>query len=250
MTEDQMNAIKAFRALGPIDARNVRRDALLRWIVVIPLVFALAARWLLPLMLRHVSSAAGLDLQPYFEPIMGYALLLLTPALVGMVVGFLLLDQRDDHTLTALRVTPLSLGNYLLYRLAMPIIISFVITLLAFPLAGLTSLGLARLMAAAVVAAPFAPLYALLLAVFAANKVQGFALGKALGFFFIPPIVAYFIESGWQWAFGIVPNYWAARVYWTLLAGGSSAWLAFVIGLAYQAAIIALLLRRFRRVTS
>jgi fluoroquinolone transport system permease protein len=32
--------------------------------------------------------------------------LLMTPMLAGIVVGFLLLDQRDDQTLTALQVTP------------------------------------------------------------------------------------------------------------------------------------------------
>jgi fluoroquinolone transport system permease protein len=43
-------------------------------------------------------------------------LVVVMPALVGMVIGFLLLDQRDDQTLAALQVTPLTLNGYLIYR--------------------------------------------------------------------------------------------------------------------------------------
>jgi hypothetical protein len=39
-----MNAIRAIRALGPIDVKNVRRDALLRWMVFVPLVVAHGGR--------------------------------------------------------------------------------------------------------------------------------------------------------------------------------------------------------------
>ena len=39
--------------------------------------------------------------------------LMTAPGIVGMVVGFLLLDERDERTLSALRVTPLSMRRYL-----------------------------------------------------------------------------------------------------------------------------------------
>jgi fluoroquinolone transport system permease protein len=243
--EKTMNAFKAVRALGPIDVQNIRRDSLLRWMVAFPLLMALMTRWLLPLMLRRAGELVGIDLFPFYPPLMGYALLLVTPALVGMIVGFLLLDQRDDHTLKALQVTPLSLPNYLAYRLTMPMAVSLLMTLVSFPLAGFNNLDLAGLLAAAMSAAPFAPIMALLLASFAENKVQGFALTKTTGVFFIAPVIAYFIGSSWQWLFGIVPHYWPARVYWAMAAGDSSAWLYLVIGLGYQGLLLMLLLRRF-----
>lgn len=39
----------------------------------------------------------------------------------GVVTGFLLLDERDDRTLTALQVTPLPLRAYIFYRVTVPI---------------------------------------------------------------------------------------------------------------------------------
>ena len=145
---------------------------------------------------------------------MSYVLLLLPPAICGMVVGFILLDQRDDHTLTALRVTPLPLTGYLVYRLAAPMLLGVGMTLIALPLAGLVPLGPLELLGLALAAAPLAPLTALFLAAFAANKVQGFALQKALGLFLIAPFLGTLLPPPWQAVLWLVPTYWPAALLW------------------------------------
>jgi fluoroquinolone transport system permease protein len=242
-----MNVFRAYRALGPVDVRSVRRDSLLRWLVFLPLVIVIAVRIAVPVATSLLWERLGFDLRPYYDLIASF-LYLIMPLLVGMVLGFLLLDQRDDHTLTALQVTPLSLNGYLAYRISLPLLISFGTTLIIIPLAGLGQTNLPAHVAAAVCSAPLAPIFALFNAAFAQNKVQGFAVMKASSVISIPPLVAYFVTSGWQWLFGIVPTYWPVKVYWLLQAGSPSGWLVLVLGLAYQGVLIVLLLRWFNRV--
>ena len=117
-----MNALSVIRALGPIDGKSIARDPMLRWFVLMPVGFALAARWLLPLAIERVSVLVDHDLAPYYRPLTSLYFLQFAPSLAGWVVGFLLLDQRDDGTLAALRVTPLTLNGFLLYRLALPML--------------------------------------------------------------------------------------------------------------------------------
>ena len=143
----------------------------------------------------------------------------MVPMLVGCVVGFLLLDQRDDRTLTALQVTPLTIGGYLLYRTAVPMVLSVAMMMVSMALAGLVTMRVIPALLAALQAAPLAPLYALFVGAFAANKVQGFALMKATGVLAWAPLLAYFVTSGWQVAFGIDPLYWPVKVFWMLEAG-------------------------------
>ncbi len=243
-----MQATRVLRALGPIDARSVQRDPLLRWTILLPLLLALAARWLLPVLVARLGVLSGADLLQYYPPLMSVALLLLPPLLVGMVVGFLLLDQRDDQTLLALQVTPLPLGAYLTYRIAVPLLLSVLVSAAVLPLAGLAGTGPLPLLAAALAAAPLAPIAALFLAAFAGNKVQGFALTKVSGVLLMPPLVAYFVDSQWQLAFGVLPTYWPARTLWAAQAGEPGLWLYLVVGLGYQAVLLALLLRRVGRV--
>ena len=97
------------------------------------------------------------------------------PGIVGMVIGFLLLDERDARTLGALRVTPLSMRQYLAYRIVSPLVVGTASTLLAYPLIGITPIPLTPLLPIAAVAGMSAPLLALVLATAAPNKVAGFA---------------------------------------------------------------------------
>ena len=127
----------------------------------------------------------GFHLDAYFPLLMSF-LPLVAAGMTGTVVGFLLLDQRDDHTMTALLVTPLSLGDYLRYRVGVLMVVSAVFGAAITPLAGLSETTPLQIGVAAVTAAPLAPIYALFLGTFAANKVQGFALAKVVGVVFIP----------------------------------------------------------------
>lgn len=243
-----MNLSQIARALGPIDAKSIQRDSLLRWMIFLPILLAIAARWLMPLILQWVGSILGLDLMPNYPPLMGYALLVLIPFLAATVVGFLLLDQRDDGTLSALQVTPLSINGYLLYRLSMPMLASILATLIVLPLSGVIQLPLFTLLLLAIGAAPLAPLMALALAVIAQNKVQGFAVMKASGIILLPPMIAYFLQGPWQLLLALAPPYWPAMMLWT--AGDPQFWLYWSVGIAYQVLLLVWLAKRFNRVMS
>lgn len=242
-----MKTMQVLRALGPIDAKSISRDPLLRWLVFYPLLLTGLIRWGVPLLAVRLMVQFQFDLVPYYPLLLSF-ILLITPMLAGMVIGFLLLDQRDDQTLTALQVTPLTLNGYLVYRLSLPTLLSLVITLLILPLTGLVEIRWESLLMAALSAAPLAPFYALVLAAFAANKVQGFALTKALGILLLPPLMAYFVSPPWQWVFGLVPLYWPVKLFWLLHADEPSCLFYLAVGLLYQFLLLIILLRRFTKV--
>ena len=175
------------RALGPIDVKSVARDSMLRWMIGMPIILAFVFRWGVPAVGGWLGERYDFDLAPY-HPLLTSFLVLMTPTLMGSVVGFLLLDQRDDRTLTALQVTPLSVQGYLAYRIAVPMAVSVPVMMAGIAIADLVEMGIVAAFAAAVQAAPTAPLYALFVAAFAANKVQGFALLKGVGVLTWPPV--------------------------------------------------------------
>lgn len=234
-----------FQALMSGDVRNVQRDPMLRWFVLIPIGVALLMRFGVPLLNEVAAARWGFTLEPYDALIASFYLFLM-PGLVGMVSGFLLLDQRDDHTLTALRVTPLPFWQYLLYVLGVPTLLGALVGALFIEATGLVELPTAAVIGAAAAAAPIAPVYALFLARFASNKVEGFALAKAVGVIQIPPVLAWWVDEPWQWLFGLVPYYFPAKVVWSAAEGGPVA--IYVIGaLASQAVLLWLLLRHAER---
>ena len=232
----------AWLALLRADARLLWRDPLLSWVLLIPLGMALLLRVLIPKIGEALAAANGFDLAPYHPLIMG-GYLMTAPGIVGMVIGFLLLDERDERTLMALRVTPLSMRGYLAYRVALPLVAGTLATLVGYPLVGISPLPLTSLVFLTLVAGLWAPLLALLLATAAPNKVAGFAVMKTLNSVNLLPIASFFLPTPVQWVAGILPPYWPMRALWSAAAGEAfGAYLiigalAGVIGIAAAAAL-------------
>ncbi len=243
-----MNARTVLRSLGPIDIRSVRRDSALSWMIFIPILSALVLRWGVPPLTARLLERNGFDLAPYYPVILAYFFVVMCPITFGVLIGFLLLDEKDDNTLTALQVTPLSLNSYLAYRVAIPVVLTIVLMFVIFPLANLGPFDPMVILVSAIAAAPMAPMFALFLAAQAQNKVQGFALMKLAGIVLFAPILAFFVQSGWELAFGVVPTYWPMKVYWLLEAGEPGVWPYVLVALFYQSVVTVVFVRRFNRV--
>ena len=243
-----MRTAVAFRSLGAIDAHSVTRDPMLCWIALFTPAFGLLFRFAAPPVADVLRRQFNFDLVAYYPLLMSF-LPLMVAGMIGTVVGFLLLDQRDDETLTALLVTPLSLSDYLRYRLSGLMLLSVVFGAVMVPLAGLTATTTLQAVVSAVTAAPLAPIYALFLGTIAANKVQGFALAKAVGIVMVPCIVLYFVTGPWQSAFGLLPHYWPLKVFWLFDDGATRAALVHaLIGLVWQSVLLMVLVRHFSHV--
>jgi fluoroquinolone transport system permease protein len=240
-----VRAGQVLRALGPVDARSIGRDSLLAWMAVVPLLLGLLVRWLLPQVDAFLFERFGLDFVGYHHLVASYFFILLVPMTVGLVVGFLLLDERDDQTLSALLVTPLTTRAYLLYRLGLPVLLGTGMTAAAIAIAGLVTVGWLPLALVLLLAAVETPVMSLFLAAFAENKVQGFALVKGLGAVLLAPVVAWFVDMPWQLLAGVVPSYWPIRAYWSAASPGPDFWIYLAVGFAYHGLLLVWLLRRF-----
>ena len=239
--------LRRFRALMDIDTRSVRRDAMLRWMLVVPIFLALITRFAVPAIDAELEERMNFDLAPYYPLILSF-LVLLVPQFFGLVMGFLLLDQRDDRTLSTLQVTPLSAGRLVAYRLAMPVLLSIPMTVLGFAIAGVVPFRWTAVLAGALAGALFAPCYALVLGTFANNKVQGFALAKGTGVLVIPAIAAWFVPLPWQFLVGVVPTYWPLKAYWVLQAGQPHGWVYALLAVSCFGLLLRWLSSRFDRV--
>ncbi len=244
-----MRALAVARALGPVDARSVARDSMLRWLLVLVPLFAGAVRLVVPGLTTWLEAELGFDLRPYYALITSFVGMM-AAGLVGTVIGFLLLDQRDDQTLPALLVTPMSLGDYLAYRLTVPTLLAVPLAMLAYAIAALVPISAVQVAASALTAAPLAVLYAVFIGSVAANKVQGLALVKGVGILWVPAVIAWFVPWPWHELAGVVPHYWPLKVFWEFDAGRPfSGWTHAALGVAYQGAWVAFFARRLARVT-
>ena len=85
------------------------------------------------------------------------------------------------------------------------------------------------LIAVGFAAAPGAPIFALLIAAVANNKVQAFAYMKLFGLGPVLATGAWFLPEPWQVLAAIYPPFCASKVYWVAASGGSE-WPFWVMG--------------------
>lgn len=237
-----------FRSLIPIDIHGIRRDSLTSWMIVLPLLLALIIRWGVPPFTARLIEQYNFDLTPYYPVLLAYFFIGMCPMVFGVVTGFLLLDERDDRTLTALQVTPLPLREYIFYRVTVPMLLTVGMMFVLFPLANLTPFDPKAILLSAIAAGPMAPMLALLFGSTAQNKVQGFALLKLAGLILMIPIVAYVAPAGWELLFGIIPTYWPMKVYWMLYAGETNVWLYVMMAVGYQLLVTIVFAQRLHKV--
>lgn len=164
--------------------------------------------------------------------------LVLPAMLVAWMVGFLLLEDRDDGALLAIAVTPVGRPAFLAWRSALAALLAALFCVygcalvapgLPLPLVGI----LAALIGAEAVAA------AVILPALARNKVEGLALTKLTNLAALAPFLA-LLPAPWRYLGGIIPSYWIGEL--LLVPAGEALPLAASVGLALVCHVAALLL--------
>jgi fluoroquinolone transport system permease protein len=241
--------------MGPIsafarnDLRTVRRDSMLVTVMLGPFLYA-AALWFLPALTDYVARTYAFDLVPYRSAIVSAFCVLGPPLLLGAVLALQLLDERDQNTLAALRVTPLPPSTYPAYRPGVTIALTTFSVLVSLATSGqVDARTLALSGPIALMAGLLAPVLGFVMSALGRNKIEGLAVMRVIGLavFTVPMIPFFILDSPWQLAFGVLPADWPVRAFWSAFDGGSY-WPYVAIGLLYNAAlVVALLLGVTRR---
>ncbi len=243
-----MTWLEIARGLVVTDFKQIARDRFLAFILVYSIILALAVRFGVPSLAAVLAERYGIDIVPHYRLISSFIGLTLGAGMVGLVLGFLLLEARETRVIEALSVSPVTFDRFLTYRVAMPMVLAVGLNPLCAWIAGI---GLPRwgpLMALALVGVLFAGITTLALATFSDNKVQAFAVMKIISGAGMIPLAAYFIDGPSQLLFGLFPPYWVFKAWWVAVDGSATWWRYAVIGAATNIVFLGWMKRRFERV--
>lgn len=244
-----MQMTEVIRKVGRNDARIIGRDSFLLTLMGYAVGMLIIMRLVLPPIATALLENAAFDLVPYY-PLLVSALVLhqVAAVLAGTIMGFLLIDERDHKTITALLVTPVPPHKYVLYRVMIPMVVGFMLSVAGLLLLGnVVTVAWWQVMLLSAINALFAALISLFLATFSGNKVEGFATIKIVGSLLLIIMGAWFIPEPWQFIAGIYPPYWTMKALWSIEAGANiTTWLTY-LALASVTHLMALayLVRRF-----
>lgn len=208
------------------------RDSLMKFMLFYPIVLGAFGRYLLP----QIAKTSGFSIAHIADVILSI-LILFTPHIFGAIIGFSILDDRDDHILTSIKVTPLSVDQFLSLRLLLVFVLSFISCIFVIWFSNIWTLSLTNIIALAFLASLGAPVSGLIINIFANNKIEGFAIMKGTGIILVFPIVALFFMDFKELFFSFAPGFWVAKSVSSIIRGEGILYLSFnqyyFIGIAY-----------------
>jgi len=224
------------------DFRQILREQLL-WVmfIVAPTLQFLTALWLIPYLIGQFPVLDG------YQSLMVSALSLQVVTGIGFVIAMMLLDEKDDDVLTAIRVLPLGARYFLTYRLLAATFIAFIFCFVMLYYSRLISISLGQALGGAGLFSLLSPMVTLFMSTFGDNKVEGLAMFKGINLVLLIPIVSFFLPPGWHYLLGFIPDFWSFHFVESAATANSASWLNFIIGCLLHLLFIACLYFQFRK---
>ena len=200
-----MSFVKKFTSIYKTDLKLLRRDPML--------LYSVAMILLLLLVVRYFKERIGV-----LYPLVALLMLIFIPMIFGMIPGFMMADEKEDKTIQALQVIPISSEAFLAYRLTWASLVTVVLTAIAPKILDIEvpQKGVLALVALFVLEVW---IYGLLITVFSESRMQALTVSKVLGWFLmLPPLIKLVViwrnlSTDWSKFTAFLPTYWLYKVF-------------------------------------
>jgi len=227
------------------DIKNITRDSMLLGTMLAPIALALFIKLSISYFSEVFNEMFPLTIEHHYTFIMSFVILL-SPFMLGIMAGLMILEEMDDNILSYIAVTPVSKSGYLLYRLIVPMLISTILTIFIIVYTGLVNFTIS-ILPVVLLAAMITPIMALFLASFANNKVEGLAIGKATGVILIVPFLTYIVKSNWLFLLSAFPTFWVSEAFMKSYEMALYSDIYVLIGFCIQGVYLYILFKIFNR---
>lgn len=251
--------------------KTIVRDPLNLFMLIYPLFMLGLIGWLLPVSLlkgglTQTSPAYAITMMITFVVIVAIG-----GFVGGALLGFSLLENKDERTINSIAVTPISISGYVIFKSIYIYVLSVLGNLFlifgikwwasgaySFTFGSLTfgfdNLDYGEIIVFSFVSSLLVPAIGTLIASIAKNKIEGFAFMKSGGIIFmIPALVLLNAFADWkQYILGLAPNFWPVKALLNAAMNTQGAddlpfWAYMTIGGIYMAALAVFSIIAFSR---
>lgn len=237
-----------FKIVLKNELKQIGKDNLMLMMALYPVLLAVIGRYAVPY-LRIQFLSESFDLGNHYNLVVVF-IILATPYIYGALSAFMLLDEREQGSLQAIQITPISIEYYLGVKVVIMTSISFVTGVLLTLFIQLIEMTLGEAILINGLIALSMPFNMMLVNYLAKNKVEGFAAVKGTGLLIMLPMLVYYVPRQLNFILGIIPGYWPAMAIGAINGHGYATmpyWLYGVIGCVYIIGLCMILLKGFKK---
>jgi len=193
------------------DLKQIVRDTIMTLLLFAPLFLIVVFKLLEMLLVPYLAVKAGFDIMPYFPYVLSFVLLM-NSGMLGIVTGFMMLDERDGNISQLLEITPLGRSGYLINRLAFASILSIIYGFIGIAVFKLPDLTFISIVLLSVLSAFYTAIIGLLIFSGAEDKVKGLTFAKGLNTLVLFAFTDLFALPWLTFLSWFFPPYWVTMI--------------------------------------
>lgn len=222
--------MKKYLALLKYELKTILKDSMGLFMLLYPLLMLFIMGFLLPEILSRTTStdsnASAITL------LIGFVVTLsIGGYIMGVMLGFSLLENKDENTLQNIAASPVRISGYTMFKIiytyffallgnwvmigGLKLVASdlYQVTYQSVTIRLLDQISWGHVAIFAFVSGLIVPTIALVIAAIAKNKIEGFAFMKSGGFVIMMPLLALldFFMDWKQYLLGLFPNFWYVK---------------------------------------
>jgi fluoroquinolone transport system permease protein len=190
----------------------LRKDAMLLLLCIAPLFAGIFFCYGIPY-IEHIileEFQFTIHLAPYYL-LFDLLMATMTPLLYCFAAAYVILGEIDEGISKYFAVTPLKKDGYLISRLGLPTIISFLVTIVILHVFSLSRLSFRLIINISILVSILGYMEALLIVTLSGNKVEGMAVSKLSGLLMLGIPAPFFLKENEQYLLSFLPSYWLSK---------------------------------------
>lgn len=193
------------------DLKQIVRDTIMTLLLFAPLFLIVVFKLLEMFLVPYLAAKTGFDIMPYFPYVLSFVLLM-NSGMLGIVTGFMMLDERDGNISQLLEITPLGRSGYLINRLAFASILSIIYGFIGIAVFKLPDLTFISIVLLSVLSAFYTAIIGLLIFSGAEDKVKGLTFAKGLNTLVLFAFTDLFALPWLTFLSWFFPPYWVTMI--------------------------------------
>ncbi|MDD3094479.1 MAG: hypothetical protein PHC31_13725 [Clostridia bacterium] len=180
-------------------------------LIIAPMLLIIAFKLMVLYLVPFIQTLIEFDILPYLDYVLVFVVMM-CGAMLGIVTGFMMIDDRDGKIAELMSVTPLGRSGYLINRLLFAAVLSVFYSILGYYVLNVVELPMITILFVSLLSSIYSIIIGLLIFTFADDKVKGLTFAKAinsLSLFAFTDLLALKWLTILSWFF---PPYWITLV--------------------------------------
>ncbi len=193
--------------------RQISKDSMLYAVIIAPLIACFFFRFGIPKIESVICGYfAKISILADYYLVFDVFIAVLTPFMFCFASSMVMLTEYDENMASYMAVTPVGKRGYIFSRLILPAVISLFVSVILLSIFSLTEWSFLMALTACAITSLLGIAYSLLIVSFSHNRVEGMAAAKLSGIIMLGLLVPFFLPSGVQYLFSILPSFWIGKL--------------------------------------